>query len=44
MPGGAPVPRGRYPEMYCGAVDKVASWRIFRKKIKIIFLADSTPM
>ena len=31
MPGGASVPRDRYPEMDWQAFDKVATWKIFKK-------------
>ena len=44
IPGGDSFPRDRYPEMDWQAVDKVATWRIFKKKMEIIFVADSTPM
>ena len=42
MPGGgASVPWDRYPEMDWQAVDKVAAWRVFKKKMEIIFVAES---
>ena len=45
MPGGgSKTPVERYPEMDWRAVDKVAEWRIFRKKMTIIFIADGVPM
>ena len=33
----------RYPEMDWRAVDKVAAWRLFKKKMTIYFIADGTP-
>ena len=45
MPGGgAKTPIDRYPEMDWRAVDKVAAWRVFRRKMTIIFIADGIPM
>ena len=45
MPGGGgKTPPERYPEMDWRAVDKVAEWRIFRKKMTIIFIADGIPL
>ena len=45
MPGGgAKTPPERYPEMDWRAVDKVAEWRIFKKKMTIIFIADGIPL
>ena len=46
MPGGASskTPVERYPEMDWRAVDKVAEWRLFRKKMTIIFIADGIPL
>ena len=44
MPGGgAKTPPERYPEMDWRAVDKVAEWRVFKKKMTIIFIADGIP-
>ena len=41
MPGGgSKTPMERYPEMDWRAVDKVAEWSIFKKKMTIIFIAD----
>ena len=37
-------PPERYPEMDWRAVDKVAKWRIFKKKMTIIFIADGIPL
>ena len=45
MPGGgSKTPVERYPEMDWRAVDKVAEWRIFKKKMTIIFIADGIPL
>ena len=45
MPGGgAKTPPERYPEMDWRAVDKVAKWRVFKKKMTIIFIADGIPL
>ena len=45
MPGrGSKNPVERYPEMDWRAVDKVAAWRIFKKKMTIIFIAYSIPL
>ena len=44
MPGGASVPRDMYIQMDWWVVDKLAVWMIFRKKMEIILVADSTPM
>ena len=45
MPGGgSKTPTERYSEMDWRAVDKVAEWKIFRKKMTIIFIADGIPM
>ena len=44
MPGGgAKTPIERYPKMDWRAVDKVAAWRVFRRKMTIIFIADGIP-
>ena len=45
MPGGgSKVPVDRYPDMDWRAVDKVAAWKVFKKKMTIIFIADGTPL
>ena len=45
MPGGGgKTPLKRYPEMDWRAVDKVATWWVFRKKMIIIFIADGIPI
>ena len=38
------TPTERYPTMDWRAVDKVAEWRIFKKKMTIIFIADGIPL
>ena len=43
MPGGSKTPPDRYPEMDWRAVDKVATWHVFKKKMTIIFIADGIP-
>ena len=44
MPGGgAKTPTERYPEMDWRAMDKVATWRVFKRKMTIIFIADGIP-
>ena len=43
MPGGgSKVPADKYPDMDWRAVDKVATWRIFKKKMTIVFIAEGT--
>ena len=37
------VPREKYPEMDWRAADKVASWKLFKRRMKIIFVADQVP-
>ena len=34
------VPREKYPEMDWRAADKVAMWRLFKHRMKVIFVAD----
>ena len=34
------VPREKYPEMNWRAADKVAAWRLFKRHMKMIFVAD----
>ena len=44
IPGaGGKTPTKKYPEMDWRAMDKVAEWKIFRKKMTIIFIADGIP-
>ena len=37
------VPREKYPEMNLRAADKVAAWRLFKWRMKVIFVADQIP-
>ena len=37
------VPREKYPEMNWRAADKVATWRLFKQWMKVIFVADQIP-
>ena len=37
------VPREKYPEMNWRAADKVATWRLFKRRMKVIFVADQIP-
>ena len=37
------VPREKYPEMDWRAVDKVATWKVFKHHMKVIFVADQVP-
>ena len=37
------VPREKYPEMNWRAADKVATWRLFKRQMKVIFMADQVP-
>ena len=37
------VPREKYPEMDWRAADKVATWRLFKQQMKVIFVADQVP-
>ena len=37
------VPREKYPEMNWRAADKVAAWRLFKRHMKVIFVADQIP-
>ena len=34
------VPREKYPEMNWRAADKVAAWKVFRRQMEVIFVAD----
>ena len=38
------VPREKYPEMDWRAADKVAAWRLFKQRMKMIFMADQVPV
>ena len=37
------VPREKYPEMDWRAADKVATWKLFKRHMKVIFMADQVP-
>ena len=37
------VPREKYPEMNWRAADKVAAWKIFKRWMNVIFMADQIP-
>ena len=37
------VPREKYPEMNWRAADKVATWKVFRRRMEVIFVADQIP-
>ena len=37
------VPRDKYPEMDWRAADKVATWKLFRRQMEVIFVADQIP-
>ena len=38
------VPREKYPEMDWRAADKVAAWRLFKRQMKVILVADQVPV
>ena len=37
------VPREKYPEMNWRAADKVAAWKVFKRRMEVIFVADQIP-
>ena len=37
------APREKYPEMDWRSADKVAAWRLFKRHMKVIFMADQIP-
>ena len=37
------VPREKYPEMDWRAADKVATWKVFMCRMKVIFMAGQVP-
>ena len=37
------VPREKYPEMNWRAADKVATWKLFKRRMNVIFMADQIP-
>ena len=38
-----PIPWEKYPEMNWRAPDKVATWKLFRWRMEVIFMADQVP-
>ena len=39
----AAVPREKYPEMDWRVADKVAAWKVFKHRMKVIFVAEQVP-
>ena len=37
------IPKEKYPEMNWRAADKVAAWKIFKRRMEVIFVADQIP-
>ena len=37
------VPREKYPEMNWRAADKVAAWKVFKRRMEVIFMTDQIP-
>ena len=37
------IPREKYPEMNWKAADKIAAWKIFKRRMEVIFMADQIP-
>ena len=37
------VSRDKYPEMNWRAADKVATWKVFKRRMEVIFVADQIP-
>ena len=37
------VPREKYPEMNWRVADKLATWKVFRRRMEVIFVADQIP-
>ena len=37
------VPREKYQEMNWRAADKVAAWKLFKRRMNVIFVADQIP-
>ena len=37
------VPREKYPEINWRAADKVATWKVFKRRMEVIFVADQIP-
>ena len=38
-----PIPKEKYPEMNWRAPDKVATWKLFRRRMEVISVADQVP-
>ena len=38
-----PVPREKYPEMDWRIANKVVAWKLFKWRMKVIFMADQVP-
>ena len=34
------IPREKYPEMNWRVADKVATWKVFKQRMEVIFVAD----
>ena len=37
------IPREKYLEMNWRAADKVATWKLFKRRMKVVFVADQVP-
>ena len=37
------IPREKYPEMNWRAADKVVAWKVFKRRMEVIFVADQIP-
>ena len=37
------IPREKYLEMNWRAADKVATWKVFKRQMEVIFMADQIP-
>ena len=37
------IPREKYQEMNWRAADKVATWKVFKRRMEVIFVADQIP-
>ena len=37
------IPREKYPKMNWRAADKVAAWKVFKRQMEVIFVADEIP-
>ena len=38
------IPREKYPEMDWRAADKVAAWKLFKRRMQVIFVADQVAL